>query len=57
VNKKEAKKTLLVLDRAGLTACGRKLMKVFCFFFSKKKFLLTLPLCSPDCPAHEKYNH
>jgi hypothetical protein len=41
VNKKEAKKTFGIFDHAGFNACGRRLIKVFCFFFSKKKFLLS----------------
>jgi hypothetical protein len=43
VNKKEAKKTLLNLARAGDTPEGQ-CAKVFCFFFSKKKRLLTFPI-------------
>jgi hypothetical protein len=31
VNKKEAKKTFLVLDHAGFTNYDLKLIKVFCF--------------------------
>jgi len=43
VNKKEAKKTLLNLARGSETP-GGQLAKVFCFFFSKKKRLLTSPI-------------
>jgi hypothetical protein len=38
---KRSKKNFCNLDRAGQTALGPKLIKVLCFFFSKKKFLLT----------------
>jgi hypothetical protein len=39
VNKKEAKKTLLNLDRAGETNCGPDYQKFFGYFFSKKHAL------------------
>jgi hypothetical protein len=61
VNKKEAKKTFVILDHARFTATGLKPIKVFCFFFSKKKSFLTYFLrarslkepspCNPSPPV------
>jgi hypothetical protein len=43
VNKKEAKKTLIILDRAGFTAMGPKLMK----FFASRVAMTKRPLGRP----------
>jgi protein SCO1/2 len=42
--KKRTKKLLLVSVRTGRAAASAKKIKVFCFFFSKKKYFLALPV-------------
>jgi hypothetical protein len=46
--KKRTKKLLLALVRAGLTRRVNQRAKVFCFFFSKKKYFLASLACQPQ---------